>query len=639
MSSKMTKLDTASSEKWEQKKQRNVLKKPSDLPFISTVCHLVSAKYTSIKKRHSCFKLKLTGTAKRGKPINEVVISSAQPVLTTVEPQAATGKCKGLDSAQEKPPVHCETTEQVVSDAKNLMMSSKVKDANDAMADTIIVVVGPTKDTIQASLGTTQSAAINAFAEEDGVASAQQQQVYGNYPAHLGTGMTQFQQYAYQHFHSMVRGAGQTIWEALQTSYLNVLKRVASLPVVSTACDLAATAYTSTKESHPYVKSLCDMAEKGVTSLTSVAASTEQPVPPTLEPQEADSVPVASEEPEKVEENLPTIQQTAEKAMSDAQEMVSSRLTDVKESMIRVVDLTKEAMQDGMKTTRSVVAEGMSTIADSRMGQLAISGMEAVLEKSEALLDHYLPMTEDELAELAEPVEGAEVSAAQPQEHRSYFVRLGSLSTKLRQRAYCYSLDKMRRTSHSISEALSQLQQTMGLIEHSKQGVTLQDVQEKFQHMWLNWKQPKGSEIRDLANPEMESETLAMSRSILQQLQDACRVLVLSIQGLPANFQDKVQQVSRNVGELHASFSTARSFQDLSSSLLTQSQEMVTKAQEYVDELMAYVMQNTPLSWIVGPFVPLRKGSDSLEPQIQETEAKAKEVEIVAASKTDKEDL
>uniref|UniRef100_K7FKR7 Perilipin n=1 Tax=Pelodiscus sinensis TaxID=13735 RepID=K7FKR7_PELSI len=367
----------------------------------------------------------------------------------------------------------------------------------------------------------------------------------------------------------------------------NVLKRVASLPVVSTACDLAATAYTSTKESHPYVKSLCDMAEKGVTSLTSVAASSEQPAPPALMQSflcvtQADSVPVASEEPEKVEENLPTIQQTAEK----------------------VVDLTKEAMQDGMKTTRSVVAEGMSTIADSRMGQLAISGMEAVLEKSEALLDHYLPMTEDELAELAEPVEGAEVSAAQPQEHRSYFVRLGSLSTKLRQRAYRYSLDKMRRTSHSISEALSQLQQTMGLIEHSKQGVTLQDVQEKFQHMWLNWKQPKGSEgcRRGFG---MESETLAMSRSILQQLQDACRVLVLSIQGLPANFQDKVQQVSRNVGELHASFSTARSFQDLSSSLLTQSQEMVTKAQEYVDELMAYVMQNTPLSWIVGPFVPL----------------------------------
>uniref|UniRef100_K7F5L7 Perilipin n=1 Tax=Pelodiscus sinensis TaxID=13735 RepID=K7F5L7_PELSI len=407
----------------------------------------------------------------------------------------------------------------------------------------------------------------------------------------------------------------------------SVLKRVASLPLVSTACDLAATAYTSTKESHPYVKSLCDMAEKGVTSLTSVAASSEQPVSPALEPQETTGTELASKVPDKVEEDLPTLQQTAEtvtphsdgrgtsteEAMSDTQELVSSRLTDVKESMIRVVDMTKEAMQDGMKTTRSVVAEGMSTIVESRMGQLAISGMEAMLEKSEELLDHYLPMTEEELAKLAESVEGAEVSAAQPQEHRSYFVLLGSLSTKLRQRAYRYSLDKMRRTSHSISEALSQLQQTMGLIDYIKQGVTLPDVQEKFQHVWLNWnrKQRKGSEITDLANPEhnMESETLAMSRSILQQLQDACRVLVSSIQGLPANLQDKVRQVYQNMGELHASFSTASSFQDLSSSLLTQSQEMVTKAQEYVDELMAYVMQNTPLSWIVGPFAPSGKGS------------------------------
>uniref|UniRef100_K7F5A4 Uncharacterized protein n=1 Tax=Pelodiscus sinensis TaxID=13735 RepID=K7F5A4_PELSI len=139
------------------------------------------------------------------------------------------------------------------------------------------------------------------------------------------------------------------------------------------------------------------MAEQGVTSLTSVAASSEQPAPPALEPEEATGMESASEVPEQVEETLPTLQQTAEKAMSDTQELVSSRLTDVKESMIRVVDMTKEAMQDGMKTTRSVVAEGMSTVVESRMGQLAISGMEAMLEKSEELLDHYLPMTENEL--------------------------------------------------------------------------------------------------------------------------------------------------------------------------------------------------------------------------------------------------
>ncbi|XP_074855752.1 perilipin-3-like [Carettochelys insculpta] len=385
-----------------------------------------------------------------------------------------------------------------------------------------------------------------------------------------------------------------------------VLKRVASLPLVNSACDLAAAAYTSTKESHPYVKSLCDLAEKGVTSITNVAVSSPESVPPTPEPQVTETE-SASEVPAEVEETL----QTAEKAVSDTQELASSQQTDVKEAMIRVVDVTKEAVQDGMKATKSAVTDSMSTVAESRMGQLAVSGMEAVLGKSEELLDYYLPMTEEELAELAEPVEGAEMSPAKSQELRSYFVRLGSLSTKLRQRAYRCSLDKMRCVSQSMSEALSQLLQAVGLIEQLKQGETLQDAKEKFHQMWLNWnrKKSEGSEIPDLADSKMESETLAMSRSILQQLQDACQVLVSSIQGLPTSLQDK----------------------DLSSGLLTQSQEMVSRAQEYVDELMSYMMQNTPSSWIVGPFVPSGKGStDSIEPQSQENEAK--EAEVTTAS-------
>uniref|UniRef100_A0A8C4WE12 Perilipin n=1 Tax=Gopherus evgoodei TaxID=1825980 RepID=A0A8C4WE12_9SAUR len=357
----------------------------------------------------------------------------------------------------------------------------------------------------------------------------------------------------------------------------NVLRRVASLPLVNSACDLAATAYASTKESHPYVRSICDMAEKGVTSITSAAVSSAQPVVTKLEPEEEECV---SEVLDQVEENLPVLQQPAD------------------------------------ETTKSVVTDSMSTVVESRMGQLAISGMEAVLEKSEELLDHYLPMTDDELAELAESVEGAEVSSAQPQEHRSYFVRLGSLSTKLRQRAYRYSLNKMRHTSQSIREALSQLHETMGLVG-TPLSLTTDALQgtEHSDHTCIECG-TMSSEIKDL------SETLAMSRSIIQQLQDTCQMLVSSIQGLPTNFQDKVKQMYRNMEELHASFSTAHSFQDLSSSLLTQSQEMVTKAQEYVDELMAYMMETTPLSWVVGPFIPSAKVSaDTIEPHNQKNEA------------------
>ncbi|KAG6939614.1 perilipin 3, partial [Chelydra serpentina] len=408
----------------------------------------------------------------------------------------------------------------------------------------------------------------------------------------------------------------------------NVLRKVASLPLVNSAYDLAVTAYASTKESHPYVRSICDMAEKGVTSITNVAVSSSQAVVTKPEPEVTTAAEYASEVPDdKVEEHLPILQQTADKVTSETQELPSSRLSDVKETMIRIlsdvketmirmVDMTKDAVQDGMKTTKSVVTDGMST----------------VLEKSEELLDHYLPMTEDEL-------EGAEVSSAQPQERRSYFVRLGSLSTKLRQRAYRYSLNKMRCTSQSIREALSQLHQTMDacqMLVSSIQGLPT-NFQEKVQQVYHNIEELHASFSTAHSLQDLSSSLLTQSQEMVTKAQDACQMLVSSIQGLPTNFQEKVQQVYHNIEELHASFSTAHSLQDLSSSLLTQSQEMVTKAQEHVDELMAYVMENTPLSWVVGPFTPAGKVSaDSIEPQSQENVAK--EAEVLTASKS-KEDL
>ena len=61
--------------------------------------------------------------------------------------------------------------------------------------------------------------------------------------------------------------------------------RVASLPLVSSAYDMVSAAYISTKESHPYVKSVCDAAEKGVKTVASAAASGAQPLLSKLEPQ------------------------------------------------------------------------------------------------------------------------------------------------------------------------------------------------------------------------------------------------------------------------------------------------------------------------------------------------------------------
>ena len=60
---------------------------------------------------------------------------------------------------------------------------------------------------------------------------------------------------------------------------------MASLPLVSSACGMVSAAYACTKESHPYVQSVCDAAEKGVKTLAVAAVSGAQPILTKLEPQ------------------------------------------------------------------------------------------------------------------------------------------------------------------------------------------------------------------------------------------------------------------------------------------------------------------------------------------------------------------
>ncbi|NXP08980.1 PLIN3 protein, partial [Thinocorus orbignyianus] len=146
-----------------------------------------------------------------------------------------------------------------------------------------------------------------------------------------------------------------------------------------------------------------------------------------------------------------------------------------------------------------------------------------------------------------------------------------------------------------------------------KQGFNqkLQEGREKLHQMWLDWsrKPSKAGGDESSAEPEeMEFLALLMARSITQQLQITCYKIVSAIQGLPSSFQDKVKQSLGAIEELHAAFSVAISFQDLSSSVLTQSQRKLAVIQEYMEELLDYLKNNTPLFWLVGPFSPREEG-------------------------------
>lgn len=402
----------------------------------------------------------------------------------------------------------------------------------------------------------------------------------------------------------------------------NAVSRVTSLPLVSSACSVVGAVYSSTKESHPYIRSVCDVAEKGAKTLTEAAMSGAQPLLTRLEPQIASANELVCKGLDKLESTLPILQQPTEKVVSDTKDLVTNTVTGARDTVTGAVSgvmgLAYGAMQGSVDMTRVAVSSVMGT----RVGQLVTNSVDTVLGKSEELVDHYLPMTDEELAQLASSVEGFEVAPLQEQrKQQSYFVRLGSLSTRLRHRAYQHSLGKVRSARNNTQELLTQLHQTIDLMDSVKRSV--QGGQEKLHQLWLGWnnKQPNArlNDGEERSQFELlEYRTFTMVQSLTAQLQTTCLSLVTGAQGLPSHIEERMQQLRQNAQDLHSSFSNIFSFGDLSAGILTQSREQVTKVRDHVDELFSYVVTNAPLTWLVGPFAPQLVESAEEQPIAQE---------------------
>lgn len=405
----------------------------------------------------------------------------------------------------------------------------------------------------------------------------------------------------------------------------SVVDRVAGLPLVSSTCGMVSAAYTSTKENYPHVRTVCNVAEKGVKTLTTAAVSTAQPILSKLEPQIATASEYAHRGLDRLQESLPILQQPTEKVLADtkelvsstvsgAREMVSSSVSSAKETVATrvtgAVDVTLGAVQNSVDKTKSAMTSGVQSVMGSRVGQMVMSGVDRVLVKSEAWADNRLPLTDAELALIATPLEDSDMASSlqQQRQEQNYFVRLGSLSERLRNHAYEHSLGKLQNARQNAQETLQQLTRVLGLMESVKQGVDqrLGEGQEKLHQMWLSWNQktPQDAE-KDPAKPEqVEARALSMFRGITQQLQNMCVALGASIQGLPSHVREQVQQARSQVNDLQATFSGIHSFQDLSASVLAQTRERIARAREALDNTVEYVAQNPPAMWLVGPFAP-----------------------------------
>lgn len=57
-------------------------------------------------------------------------------------------------------------------------------------------------------------------------------------------------------------------------------------------------------------------------------------------------------------------------------------------------------------------------------------------------------------------------------------------------------------------------------------------------------------------------------------------------------------------GDIYSGFRSAASFKEVSDSLLSSSKGQLQKMKESLDDVMDYLVNNTPLNWLVGPFYP-----------------------------------
>ncbi|XP_044040720.1 perilipin-2 [Siniperca chuatsi] len=390
----------------------------------------------------------------------------------------------------------------------------------------------------------------------------------------------------------------------------NVVERVTSLPLVSSTYGLVSSVYSNTKDTHPYIRTVCEAAEQGVRTITSVALTTASPIIDKLEPQIAIANNLACKGLDKIEKTLPILHQPSEQIVSSAKDVVTNAkgvVTDtvsgakdtVSDTLTSAVEKTRGAVQDGMDKTRAVVSGSVSTVLESRVARLVSSGVDTALSTSESLVEQYLPLTEDELELEAKTVRGFD------KKEPSYYVRLGSLSTKLRKRAYTRALARIQDGKQRSREFISELNSTVDLIEYGRKNIdgANQMVNDKLSSL-LAWKS-SGTNQEDGHEAEViESRTLALARSLTQQLQTTCLVLVASLQGLPNHIQQEALSLSHSATQVYNSFSKAKGLGDLPDSVLTSSKVQLGKIKDSLDNVMDYLVNNTPLNWLVGPFYP-----------------------------------
>ncbi|KAM9183492.1 perilipin-1 [Dugong dugon] len=217
----------------------------------------------------------------------------------------------------------------------------------------------------------------------------------------------------------------------------NVIQRVLQLPVVSGTCECFQKTYTSTKEAHPLVASVCNAYEKGMQGASNLAAWSMEPVVRRLSTQFIAANELACRGLDHLEEKIPALQYPPEKIASELKDTISTRLRSARNSISVPIANTSDkvlgAALAGCELVVGVAKDTAEFAANTRAGRLASGGADLALSGIEKMVEFLLPSAKEESGH--DP--GCQQAQKKPPKGKpSLLSRVGALADTLSQHTF-----------------------------------------------------------------------------------------------------------------------------------------------------------------------------------------------------------
>ncbi|XP_054433540.1 perilipin-1 [Pteronotus mesoamericanus] len=234
----------------------------------------------------------------------------------------------------------------------------------------------------------------------------------------------------------MAVNKGPTLLDGDRPEQENVLQRVLQLPVVSGTCECVQKTYTSTKEAHPLVASVCNAYEKGVQGASSLAAWSMEPVVRRLSTQFIAANELACRGLDHLEETIPALQYPPEKIASELKDTISTRLRSARNSISMPIASTSDkvlgAALAGCELAWGVAKGTAEYAASTRAGRLASGGADLALSGVEKVVERLLPPANEEPGSAPGRPDPRKPPKAKP----SLLRRVGALANTLSQHTF-----------------------------------------------------------------------------------------------------------------------------------------------------------------------------------------------------------